>query len=106
MTNDLSYLKDAIHRTLEKIRKRGDIDTNALKYLDVEEPKFGILFLLHKIHKRLHNVPGRPVISSSGFFTENISAFLGFHLKPIATKIRSYIKDTKYFFRKLQNLPK
>ena len=47
---------------------------------------FGILFykqtktrrfyLLPKIHKRPHYVPGRPVISNSGIFTEEISAFL------------------------------
>ena len=47
----------------------------------------------------MHSVPGRPVISNSGFYTENISAFLDFHLKP-------YIKDTNDFLRKLQNLPK
>ena len=54
----------------------------------------------------MHSVPGRPVISESGFYTENISAFLDFHLKPIAAKVKSYIKDTNDFLRKLQNLPK
>ena len=95
-----------MHRTLEKIWKRGDIDTNIFKYFDVEEPKFGRFSLLPKIHKRLHSVPGRPVISNSGFYTENISAFLDFHLKPISAKVKLYIKDTNDFLRKLQNLPK
>ena len=36
-----------------------------------------------KIHIRLHKVPGRPVISNCGYFTDNISAFVDFHLKPI-----------------------
>ena len=103
VTEDPSYLIDAMHRSLEKIRRRGDIDTNTLKYLDVKEPKFGRFYLLPKIYKRLHNVPGKPVISNSGFYTENISAFLDFHLKHIATKGKSYIKDTNYFLRKLQN---
>ena len=59
-----------------------------------------------KIHQRLHSVSGRPIISNSGFYTENISAFLDLHCKPIATKVKSYIKDTNDFLRKLQNLAK
>ena len=93
---------ETMHRTLEKIRKIGDIDSNTLKYFDVEEPKFSRFYLLLKIHKGLHGVPGRPVISNSGFYTENISAFLDFHLKPITVKVKSYIKDTNDFLRKLQ----
>ena len=29
--------------------------------------------ILLKIHKRLHNVPGRPAISNNGYYIENIS---------------------------------
>ena len=50
-------------------------------------------------------MPGRPVTSSSGYYTKNISAFLEFHLKPLAQKVRSYIKDTNDFLRKITNLP-
>ena len=54
----------------------------------------------------MHSLPGRVVLSNSGFYTENISEFLDFHLKPSAVKVKSYIKDTNYFLIKLQNLPK
>ena len=40
-------------------------------------------------------MPGRPLISNSGYYTENISSFLEFYLKPFAQKVKSYIKDTK-----------
>ena len=43
----------------------------------------GNLYLLPKIHKRLSNVPGRPVISNCGTPTEKVSEFLDHHLKPI-----------------------
>ena len=76
-----------MHRTLEKIRKRDDIDINILTYFDVEEPKFGRFYLLPKIHKKLKSVPGWLVISNSGFYTENISAFLDFHFKPANVKL-------------------
>ena len=36
---------------------------------------------------------------------ENISAFLEFHLKPLAQKVKSYIKNTNDFFRKIDSLP-
>ena len=40
-------------------------------------------YLLPKIHKRLDNVPGRPVISNCGAPTEKASKFLDFHLERV-----------------------
>ena len=45
VTDNPPYLADAIHRTLEKIRKRGDTNINYLKDFDIEEPKFGRFYL-------------------------------------------------------------
>ena len=91
-------------RALEKIRIRGDLSNNTLNYFLVKDPKFARFYLLPKIHKRLHNVPGRPVISNCGFYTENISSFLDHHLQPIAQKVNSFIKDTNHFLRKIKSL--
>ena len=52
----------------------------------------------------MHNVPGRPVISNSGFFKENISTFLEYHLKPLSQKVQSFIKNTNDFLKKLNEL--
>ena len=70
----------------------------------VKDPKFARFYLLPKIHKRLENVPGRPVILNCGFYTENILAFLDFHLQPLAREVKSYIKDTNDFLKKLRSL--
>ena len=72
----------------------------------VKDPKFARFYLLPKIHKRLHDVSGRPVISNCGYYTENISSFLDYHLQPLAQKVKSYIKDTKHFLSKLNSLGK
>ena len=56
--------------------------------------------------KGCNSASARSVISNSGFYTENISAFLEFHLKPIAAKVKSNIKDTNDFVRKFQKLLK
>ena len=102
--NDSSALVSTIFKSLEKIRKRGDLSQDTLNYFFVKDPKFARFYLLPKIHKRLHDVPGRPVISNCGFYTENISSFLDFHLQPLAQKVKSYIKDTNHFLKKIKEL--
>ena len=42
---------------------------------EVKDPKFARFYLLLEIHKRLNNVPGRPVISNCGYHMENICIF-------------------------------
>ena len=98
-------LEKIIENVLRKVRNRKDISDEILDYFLVNNPKFGRFYLLPKTQQRLYNEPGRPVISNSGFYTENISAFLEFHLKPISQNVKSYIKDTNDFLRKLDALP-
>ena len=68
---------------LEKIRNRDDINDETLDYFLVNKPKV--------------NVPERPAISNSSYFTENISFFLDFYLKPLSQKVKSYVQDTNNF---------
>ena len=50
-------------------------------------------------------MPGTAVISNSGFYTENISSFIEYHLKPLAQNVKSYVRDTNDFLSKLASLP-
>ena len=88
--NDPNVLVNTIITALEKIRLRGDLSSDTLNHFVVEDPKLARFYLLPKIHKRLHNVPGRPVISNCDFYTENISSFLDYHLQPLAQKVKLY----------------
>ena len=54
------------------------------------------LYLLPKIHKRLHQVPGKAVIS---FPLDN-------HFELIAPAVKCYIKNTSNFLKKLRSLQK
>ena len=85
-------LMKVVKSILRKIRNRGDISDKTLHYTLVNNPKLGRFYLLQKIHKRLHNVPDRPVISNSSYFPENISPFLDFHLKPLAQNVNPIFK--------------
>ena len=104
--DDPEPLISTIHRTIEKIRKRGDFKKETIKYFEVKDPKFARFYMLPKIHKRLNNVPGRPTISNCGYYTENISAYFGFDLQPLAQAVKLFIKDTNDFLNKVRSLPK
>ena len=62
------------------------------------------MYLLPKIHKRLSNVPGRPVISNYGTPIRKVSKFLDFQLKLVMQNSKSYIKDSGDFIRKIKDI--
>ena len=64
----------------------------------------GKLYLLPKIHKRLSNVPERPVISNCGTPTERSSEFLDHHLKPVRQNGKSNIRNSSDFISKIKDL--
>ena len=82
----------------------GDLSDDTLYYLLVKDPKCSGFSLLPKIRKCLHNIPGRPVISNCGFYTESISSFLDHHLHPAAQNVNSFIKKTNHYLQKIMSL--
>ena len=82
---DVNFDKDLIpnltsksNRLFESLKQRQLITEKEFKYFRFEFKKtcnLGKLYLLSKIHKRLSNVPGRPVISNCGAPTENYTNF-------------------------------
>ena len=106
VSNVAAPLLKTINEVIAKIRKRGDLKRDNLDYFIMKDPKFARFYLLPKIHKRLHNVPGRPVISNSGYYTENISSFLDHHLQPLTQAVKLYIKYINEFLKKFRLLPK
>ena len=76
VSDNPSALGNTLIKVLEKMRLWGNLSKDTLDYFLVKDSKFARFYLLPKIHKRLHDVPGRPVISNCGYYTENISSFL------------------------------
>ena len=73
----LHNLAEASNKLLE-ILKKGGITKTQLKDFTIHFKKainLGKLYLLPKIHKRLSEVPGRPVISNCGTPTERFLSF-------------------------------
>ena len=57
-----------------------------------------------KIHKRMENVPGRPVTSNCGTVTGWISEFVDFHLQPIVNCYFILLKILQIVLCKLMDL--
>ena len=105
----LCTLTDTSNKLFQKLRGKGIIAEKELKYFTYEFNKaanLGKLYLLPKIHKRLQDVPGRPVISNCGTPTEKVSEFLDHHLQPVMKNGKSYIRDSADFMSKISDLGK
>ena len=76
--------------------------------MNLKNVSLGKLYILPKIHKRLFDVPGRPVISNCGVATKKVPEFLDCHLKPTMQQDKYYIRDSEDFFpniRKFASIP-
>ena len=92
----LCHLVETSNKMYLNIKRKGSISEKEMKYFlhDYKNASnLGKLYFPPKIHKRLFDVPGRPVISNCGTPTEKTSEFLDYHLKPVMQSIWSYIKD-------------
>ena len=87
------------------MKNRRDISDETFGYFLINKPKLGRFYLLPKIHRKLYYLPGRAAISNFRYRPENISAFLEYHLKLIARKVKSYVGDTNVSLNKLDALP-
>ena len=103
----LSNLVDTSNNLFRGLKSKGFISEKELKYLTFEYKKacnLEKMYLLPKIHKRLSDVLGRPVISNYGMSTEKVSEFLNYELKPVMQKDKSYIKDSGHFLEKIKSI--
>ena len=69
---------------------------------DKEAAKFYCTFKVHKRHEPMMAPPTRPIVSGSGSATDNIAAFVDYHIKDIAKEHPSHLQDTPDFLRYLE----
>ena len=85
------------------IRKK-EIDKKPVDYLCIKRPQLARFYLFPKIHKRTLSVPRRPAISNNAIATENLLAFLHFHLKQLMPKVPRILEDTRDFFTQIMEV--
>ena len=103
----LSDLIEKSNKFFKRLNRKKIISEKELKYFSYSFKNascLGKMYLLPKIHKRLYNVPGRPIISNCGTPTEKVSEFLDHHLQPVVKSGKSYMKNTGDFLEKIKSL--
>ena len=107
--NLLVDLTEKSNEIFKKLCNKKVITEKELKYFTYSFKNFsclGKMNLLPKIHRRLYNVPGGPVISNCRTPKEKMSEFLDYHLQPVMKGGKSYVNDTNHFLEKLKELRK
>ena len=102
--NIIPNLTEKSKKIFENLKRRGFISEKQLKYFRFDfknSCNLVKLYFLPKTHKRLSNVPGRPVISNCGAPTEKLSELLDNHSQPLMRKGLPYIKDSDDFINKI-----
>ena len=97
-------ISDNICKVLTEMRNLKLITQKNFEYLNIRNPKAGRFYLLPKIHKK--QVPGRPICSSIGHPTCNISKFVDAHIKGYVPQTKSYVRDTQHFISRLLEMGK
>ncbi|KAL2083743.1 hypothetical protein ACEWY4_021516 [Coilia grayii] len=113
--NDVSFYKQLPENPVEKfVKERDNILNGALEnhwitkkhydFLKVEYQMTPVFYLLPKIHKRLLNPPGRPIVASKNSLIEPLSQFVDTFIKDIVKTLPSYVADTTAVLRLLTDI--
>ena len=108
-TNDHRNL---INSTIQELQSRNLISeavaNNLLNKEETRTPRFYALPKTHKVEDPNpdSDVPGRPVISSVDSHSSKISDFVDHNLQPYVKDMKSYVKDTSDFVRKINGIGK
>ena len=103
----LSNLVDTSDKFFRGLKTKEFIAEKELKYFTYDYKKacnLEKMYLSHKIHKRLSDVPVGSVTSNCGMPTEKVSTFLDYHLKSVMQNGKSYIRDSGHFLEKIKNI--
>ena len=65
--------------------EREILDRDTFDFLRPRNVRTSQFYILPEIHKK--GIPGRPIVTSCGAPTENISLFVDYHLHPLVKKI-------------------
>ena len=95
--NIIPNLTEKSNKIFENLKRRGFISEKQCRFDFKNSYNLEKLYFLHKIHKRLSNVPGRPVITNCQTPTVKVTEFLDNHLQPIMRKVLPYVKDLSDF---------
>ena len=100
---------DEVRSHSEHLLKESMISEEEFKFItsETENPRTPLFYGLPKIHKQFDRFPPlRPIVSHVGSCTHRLSEFLDAFLKFQARLVPSFIRDTKQFLQKIEEIKK
>ncbi len=95
-----------VQQVLDNMLDNKEITEKTHQYLSSKNERTALLYLLPKIHKNPEHPPGRGIVSGNDCPTEKSSQLLDIILQEAVKKVKSFLKDTSDFLRKLKRLGK
>ena len=90
-----------ITQTLPTMLRNDKMAQSVYRNLVTKDCKTPAFYFMPKIHQQ--NITGRPIISGNNSPTEKISAFVDEHIKQFVPRVKSYVRDTPDFIKKMEN---
>ena len=87
-----------VNDTIKRMQKQKMMKEKVAKGLKTKNHRTLKFYLRPNIHKKGN--PGHEVLSSVNCHTSNISKYVDYHLQDIVEEISSYVKNTKDFIQK------
>lgn len=99
-----------ISNFINTMKERGEISAALAKnLLPPDNPRPRLFYTLPKIHKSTDKwplkiiPPGRPIVSDINSESYNVAKYIDFHLKPLARRIPSFVRDSDHVIAMLSN---
>ena len=101
-TTEINQIK--VNRTITDLKSSHLLNEKIANDLLSSEAKTPQFKMLPKVHKEGN--PGRPVVSSIDYHTAKISKYIDNQLQPHVKELKSYVKDSTDFIRKINSMKK
>ncbi|CAJ0955360.1 unnamed protein product [Ranitomeya imitator] len=102
--NPTTSIQNTIKTTFDEFQTRGILDGKTRDFLTKKHPITPVIYILPKIHKDLHNPPGRQIVASTDSILAPISIYLEKILTPLIRNTRSFLLDTGAFLQIIRNI--
>lgn len=89
---------------LTNAKTEGWISQSEFKFLYCQHPIRPVFYTLPKIHKRLIDPPGRPIVAQTNSLLSPLSQYVDFFIKPFVYSLPTYIRDSADFINKISEL--
>ncbi|CAJ0964824.1 unnamed protein product [Ranitomeya imitator] len=102
--NPSNLIQNMIKTTLDHFQTRGILYIKTHEFLTKKHPITPVIYILPKIHKKLQNPPGRPIVASTDSLLAPISIYLEKILPPLIRNTSSFLLDTGAFLEIIKNI--